>query len=170
MLASASFGAHAHLEDKSHLVVGRFLVDDRLRLRHDLGVEQGKVAGVVFHGVLDDEDYPHVAEPGVRLEVDLVLEVFRHGEEYLRRAVPHEHALDGFLRFRFHPPEMGEVGVVVDEHQLVDVGVQPFDVTARGDGCFLVKSRHDDNEVEVFTSQLLQCRFLVRHRREAGEV
>ena len=59
------FRAHPHPEDHAHLVVGRFLGDDGLCLAHDLGVEQGQVAGIILYRILDDEDNPHIAQFGI---------------------------------------------------------------------------------------------------------
>ena len=73
------FRPRTHPQDQGGLVVAGFAVDDGLCLGHDLGVEEGEVAGIVLDRVLDHEDHPHVAEPGVGLEVDFVLQVLGHG-------------------------------------------------------------------------------------------
>ena len=124
------FRAHPHSEDYTHFVVGGFLC---LCLAHDLGVEKGQVAGIILNRVLDDEDYPHVPELGISFQVDFVFQVFGHGEEHFRGAVPHEYPLDGFTDLFFRAQQVGEIGVVVDQHELADVGIKLFYVMAGED-------------------------------------
>ena len=75
-------------------------LDALLRLDEGLGLalhdleEQGQVARVVAHRVLDEEDDAHEAGARVGVDVAEVLDQLEHPDEELRVAVPHEDPVD----------------------------------------------------------------------------
>ena len=78
-------------------------------------------------------------------------------------------SMDSLISFRAQ--QVGEIGVVVDQHELADVGIKLFYVMAGEDRSFLVQSCHDNikSKWRFFSSCKAPSSFATEVKRGAAK-
>ncbi len=105
---------------------------------------------------------------GVPVEVHFILDVFGHDQEYLGGTVPDEQPFDRFVQPIFYSMKIGQVRIVVYQHQLTDIRIQIFQMTADDQRSLFVQTGHQDDQVDMPFGQNLQGFCFAGDRSKTG--
>ena len=139
-----------------------------LTLLQDELIKLGQDGGVEPNVVFDEKDELHSTLFDVVIEVHLVLEQLDDGEEQIGVAQPAEHIFEG--RKIFVLDARRDAVAEGGEHNDGDVLVARFDVAGDVEGVAVVRSGHDDDEVERVLPQFAPSLVGGAHLGEARRI
>jgi len=148
-----------HLGPDSHpeplVDVTHLLLDQLLRLLHDHAVEGWQEKGIIVDAVFHQQDHAHQAVGGVKLHVEVVLDIFDHRQKQLGIAVPEEDGVDILLFLGVIFPD-DIVRSHVQQQQDGQVRLGFFDLFGQLKGADLAYPHHRDHQVIAAFLELFQ--------------